>query len=69
MAIKESELSGEEFEVFRKYVRLLRSCTIMCGQDCSLNFKKIFIDFFAGDRLKLAKALKDKENFENIKTN
>ena len=57
IAIKESELTGEEFDIFRKYVRLLRSCTIMCGQESSQNFKKIFMDFFSGTRLKLAREL------------
>lgn len=55
--IKESDLSGEEFEIFRKYVRLLRSCTIMCGQEVSSEYKKLFIDFFMGTRLKLAREL------------
>jgi hypothetical protein len=58
--IKESELEGEEFEIFRKYVRLLRSCTIMCGQDCSNEYKKLFIEFFSGTRLKLAQELNNK---------
>ena len=54
---KEKELSGTEFDIFRKYVRLLRSCTIMCGQDASAEFKKYFLDFFSGARLELAKSL------------
>lgn len=53
VAIKEAELTGEEFEIFRKYVRLLRSCTIMCNQDCSKRFKELFLDFFSGKRLQL----------------
>lgn len=53
-AIQDSELEGEEFEIFRKYVRLLRSCTIMCGHECSGRFKILFWDFFAGKRLELA---------------
>ncbi len=51
---KESELEGEEFEIFRKYVRLLRSCTIMCGPEVSVQFKEIFLDFFGGSRLQRA---------------
>lgn len=57
IATKESELNGEEFDIFRKYVRLLRSCTIMCGQESSKQFKDIFMDFFSGTRLTLAKEL------------
>jgi hypothetical protein len=57
IAVKENELSGEEFDIFRKYVRLLRSCTIMCGQESSKKFKDIFMDFFSGTRLELAKEL------------
>lgn len=55
IATKESELTGEEFDIFRKYVRLLRSCTIMCGHEVSNEYKKLFIDFFSGTRLKLAR--------------
>lgn len=58
IAIKESDLSGEEFEIFRKYVRLLRSCTIMCGQESSKKFKELFWDFFAGKRLEITKQIK-----------
>jgi len=54
VGIKESELVGEEFEIFRKYVRLLRSCTIMCGQENSKEFKELFLEFFSGARLELA---------------
>lgn len=57
IATKESELKGEEFDIFRKYVRLLRSCTIMCGQESSKKFKDLFMDFFSGTRLTLAKEL------------
>lgn len=57
ISIKEADLSGEEFEIFRKYVRLLRSCTIMCGQESSFKFKTLFMDFFAGTRLELAQGL------------
>ncbi len=57
VATKESELTGEEFDIFRKYVRLLRSCTIMCGQESSKKFKDLFMDFFSGKRLSLAKEL------------
>jgi len=57
VGIKESELEGEEFETFRKYVRLLRSCTIMCGQESSKEFKELFLEFFSGKRLELAKNL------------
>jgi len=53
VGIKESELVGEEFEIFRKYVRLLRSCTIMCGQENSKEFKELFLEFFSGARLEL----------------
>ena len=59
VAIKDAELEGDEFEIFRKYVRLLRSCTIMCGQETSRNFKELFLDFFSGTRLELAKQLGD----------
>ncbi len=59
VAIKDADLEGDEFEIFRKYVRLLRSCTIMCGQETSKNFKELFIDFFSGTRLELAKQLGD----------
>lgn len=58
-SIKEAELVGEEFDIFRKYVRLLRSCTIISGHDCSGRFKELFLDFFAGKRLEIAKTLKD----------
>lgn len=57
--IKDSELESEEFEIFRKYVRLLRSCTIMCGHETSKKFKDLFMDFFAGRRLQLAKELRN----------
>lgn len=57
---KDSDLEGEEFEIFRKYVRLLRSCTIMCGQETSKRFKDLFMDFFAGKRLELARNLGNK---------
>lgn len=57
VAMKESELDGDDFETFRKYVRLLRSCTIMCGQELSGKYKKLFIDFYAGKRLELAREL------------
>ena len=53
IAIKEKDLREDEFMIFRKYVRLLRSCTIMCGGDVSDKFKKLFIDFFMGERLSL----------------
>ena len=56
---KESDLTGNEFDIFRKYVRLLRSCTIMCGHETSAQFKTLFLDFFSGKRLELAKSLKD----------
>ena len=55
---KEKELTGLEFDIFRKYVRLLRSCTIMCGLEASSKFKKLFLDFFSGKRLELAKGIK-----------
>mgnify|MGYP007107469026 CR=1 FL=1 len=55
---KESELTGIEFDIFRKYVRLLRSCTIMCGQEVSAQYKPFFLDFFSGERLELAKKVK-----------
>lgn len=55
VAIKENELTGEEFLIFREYVRLLRSCTIMCGPEASAQFKKLFLDFFAGARVELAR--------------
>jgi hypothetical protein len=48
--------------IFRKYVRLLRSCTIMCGHELSLEIKSLFLDFFSGTRLKLAQELKDDSN-------
>lgn len=59
IAIKDADLEGDEFEIFRKYVRLLRSCTIMCGQETSKKFKELFLDFFSGTRLKLARQLGD----------
>lgn len=59
VAIKDADLEGDEFEIFRKYVRLLRSCTIMCGQETSKKFKELFLDFFSGTRLELAKQLGD----------
>lgn len=55
---KESELTGLEFDIFRKYVRLLRSCTIMCGQETTSQFKPFFLEFFSGTRLELAKKIK-----------
>jgi arginyl-tRNA--protein-N-Asp/Glu arginylyltransferase len=61
IAVKDSELEDEEFEIFRKYVRLLRSCTIMCGHESSNEYKKLFIDFFSGTRLKLAQELRHKD--------
>jgi hypothetical protein len=57
VGIKESDYTPEEFEIFRKYVRLLRSCTIMCGGELSAQLKKLFIDYFLGQRLRLAKDL------------
>jgi hypothetical protein len=57
VAKRENELQGLEYDIFRKYVRLLRSCTIMCGQDLSRDFKELFLDFFSGTRLELAKQL------------
>lgn len=57
VAIVESQLPEAEFMIFREYVRLLRSCTIMCGPELSKSFKEIFIDFYSGTRLKLAKEL------------
>ena len=57
VAIQEKDLSGEEFEIFRKYVRLLRSCTIMCGNDLSSRYKKLFIDFFMGKRVEISQSL------------
>jgi hypothetical protein len=54
---KESELTGLEFDIFRKYVRLLRSCTIMCGHDVSKQFKTHFLDYFSGKRVELAKSI------------
>lgn len=62
VATKENELTGEEFEIFRKYVRLLRSCTIMCSQDSSKKFKELFLDFFNGTRLELAKSYELSQN-------
>lgn len=60
VAIKEKELEGEEFLIFREYVRLLRSCTIMCGKDLSHAYRDLFIEFFAGKRLDLARGLEEK---------
>ena len=57
IANKESELTGIEFDIFRKYVRLLRSCTIMCGHELSKQFKSFFLDFFSGKRLEIAKSV------------
>jgi hypothetical protein len=57
IAIREKDLKGEEFMIFRKYVRLLRSCTILCGQESSSEFKKYFLDFFSGTRIDLARKL------------
>lgn len=62
IACKDSDLEGEEFEIFRKYVRLLRSCTIICGQNCSRDFKVLFLDFFSGSRLELAKSYESGKN-------
>ncbi len=58
VAIKEKDLKEDEFMIFRKYVRLLRSCTIMCGGELSDKYKKLFIDFFMGERLSLAKSFR-----------
>jgi len=55
VGIEEKDFTEEEFNIFRKYVRLLRSCTIMCGQDLSFRYKTLFIDFFMGKRLEIAK--------------
>lgn len=57
VAIEEKDLKEDEFMIFRKYVRLLRSCTIMCGGELSNSYKKLFIDFFMGKRLSLAREL------------
>jgi len=57
VGMEEKDFSEEEFQIFRKYVRLLRSCTIMCGNDLSARYKRIFLDYFSGKRLKLAKEL------------
>lgn len=54
ISTKEAQLKGEEFDIFRKYVRLLRSCTIMCGHEASKEFKDLFFEFFSGKRLQLA---------------
>ncbi len=62
LACKDSDLEGEEFEIFRKYVRLLRSCTIVCGHNCSKEFKELFLDFFSGSRLELAKSYESGKN-------
>lgn len=55
--ILEQDLREEEFMIFRKYVRLLRSSTILCGHESSKEIKELFLDFFSGSRLKLAKDL------------
>ena len=55
VGIEEKDFTEEEFNIFRKYVRLLRSCTIMCGQDLSFRYKTLFIDFFMGKRLEIAR--------------
>ncbi len=57
VAVLEKELTQDEFMTFREYVRLLRSCTIMCGKELSLEYKKLFMDFFSGRRLDLAREL------------
>jgi len=57
VACQEKELAQDEFMIFREYVRLLRSCTIMCGIETSQQYKKLFMDFFGGRRLDLAKEL------------
>ncbi len=57
VAIVDKELSETEFMIFREYVRLLRSCTIMCGKELSEDYKKLFMDFFSGKRLDLAREL------------
>lgn len=57
VSVLEKELTQDEFMTFREYVRLLRSCTIMCGKELSLDYKKLFIDFFSGRRLDLAREL------------
>lgn len=58
-AMKEKDLPEDEFMIFREYVRLLRSCTIMCGKDVSEKFKEIFVDFFFGTRIELAVKLRE----------
>ncbi|MCE2928104.1 MAG: hypothetical protein LW817_00550 [Candidatus Caenarcaniphilales bacterium] len=62
VAIKESDLKDQEFEIFRKYVRLLRSCTIICDQETSGKFKTLFWDFFAGARLVIAQKHANSKN-------
>ena len=57
VAILEKELTEREFMIFREYVSLLRSCTIMCGHDQSEEFKNLFKEFFSGERLERAKKL------------
>jgi hypothetical protein len=55
-------LKDQEFEIFRKYVRLLRSCTIICDQETSGKFKTLFWDFFAGARLVIAQKHANSKN-------
>ncbi len=59
--LKEKELKEEEFLIFREYVRLLRSCTIMCGKEVSEDYRKLFMEFFSGARLDLARELSQKD--------
>lgn len=69
VAMSDKELEGDEFMIFRKYVRLLRSCTIMCGNQLSLKYKKVFLDFFMGERLQLARKFREISKSSSVVTN
>ncbi len=62
VGMKDSDLLPEEFMPFRKYVRLLRSCTILLGNEISKEFKELYMDFTFGKRLELARDYGTGEN-------
>jgi len=54
--------SEQDFMLFRKYVRLLRACTLSAGGECSKKIKESFKRTFFTERLYLAYELSKKIN-------
>ncbi len=65
VSCQEKNFSEAEFMIFREYVRLLRACTIACGKELSEKYKQLFMDFFNGKRLDLAKQLGETHEAQN----